>query len=1030
MKIMRRLAIALLAFCLALAIAAGGLLWRLSSGPLSLAWLQPVLDDMVQRNSPFAITFDAPSLVWEPEENLLVLQVHDFEAHAENGQLVARAPLLRGTVALAPLLKRQIDLVHARIELPKIGLTRGKDGRLALRFDGQLAEVPLGETTGDGGGIGALLGDAPGSGDPRLASLQGVEISAPLLEYDDAGAEAKATATDALFSLERRDTGWAASLTAQVGNGRITGSGQSAATPPLQDVTIELEDIQPSQLVALAPNLPLAGMALPLSGTIRFTIDPTTAQPGGATLDLTAEAGEIGIASLGLAPIVIKQASLKAQVERGMQAAEISQLQLVSDGFALSGSGKLGYANGQPTADVAVTADDLDVPEILRIWPTQVVPDARKWVVDNVPAGKIGGAKLRMAQRGPQPGQQDLAGSLTFSGLEVRYLGTLPSVGGLGGTATLAGDSLAIQTSGGRTGEVDLGPAQITLSNLLGAGITQLKAQLGLSSTLPAAMRLLDAKPIELGRQTGLTPDRTSGRQTTTATVQLPLIDPLPDNRIVYRINSRLTNVEAREVTPGYSAAADSLVVTAAPSGVTAKGDARVNGVPLAVDFFQTDKPAADGVRRRVAATGRLDRPAVERLRFTWPEMIGGTVGVNARLVERHSPMRTIDVDLDLGAASANIPELRLTKQSGQPGTASMMLTQPDATSLSIDQARLTIPGWTAQGTGAVRLDPLRPQRISLTRLDSPLGDLSLGLFQQGGVWRGNIDIGSFDARPLMEASPAQGSAGGAGAGSAALPDFSVTLAARRLQLGETPLGLVLGSVAYQAGRWQSASLTGDIQGSKVTLDLTPAGNLSALHVTGTDAGWIIRSISSSDAGVRGGSFHLTANLDQAASSLSGTGELKIRNFTMWGAPTIARIVSLASFTGLGHALSGQGVPVSRLIVPFRLRNDVLTLEVARLVASDIGARADGTIDLCRQADRPQRHGSTRLHDQPLPRPHPDHRLIDVRQPLRRLPGGNLPDGGALAQPSISVNPLSALVPGFIRDLFGGFDTDPNSAAE
>ena len=37
---------------------------------------------------------------------------------------------------------------------------------------------------------------------------------------------------------------------------------------------------------------------------------------------------------------------------------------------------------------------------------------------------------------------------------------------------------------------------------------------------------------------------------------------------------------------------------------------------------------------------------------------------------------------------------------------------------------------------------------------------------------------------------------------------------------------------------------------------------------------------------------------------------------------------------------------MTRLVVPFRLQGDVLTLEQARLVGSDIGARADGTIDL------------------------------------------------------------------------------------
>ena len=71
-------------------------------------------------------------------------------------------------------------------------------------------------------------------------------------------------------------------------------------------------------------------------------------------------------------------------------------------------------------------------------------------------------------------------------------------------------------------------------------------------------------------------------------------------------------------------------------------------------------------------------------------------------------------------------------------------------------------------------------------------------------------------------------------------------------------------------------------------------------------------------------------------------GELKIRNFTLWGAPLVARIISLASFSGLGNALSGQGVPVDRLVAPFRIQDQVHHPRQARLVGSDIGARADG----------------------------------------------------------------------------------------
>jgi hypothetical protein len=1022
--IMRRLVTVVLVVCLVLATALGALLWRVSRAPLSLAWLQPTLQEMVRQSSPYAITFTEPSLVWEPAADLVGLRVHDFAARTEDGRLVATAPVLQGAVALRPLLlERRLELVRAKIELPQIELSRGEDGRLALRLDRQLAAVPLGETT-DGGGLAALLGDTPGSGDSRLARLQRVEVQAPLLRFEDTASGTQASASDALFALTRKDEGWSATLAAKVGDGRISATAEAAATPPQQDLAVELQNIQPKELTALFPELPLAGLALPVSGTVQFPFDPMTGERGAATVDLSARGGEIGAAGLGLEPVAVREARLRGRLEPGWQEARIEEMRLVGEGFALGAAGRIGQIDGRLVLDAEIEAEKLDIAETLRLWPTALAEDARAWIAGNVSAGQIGGATLRIGGRGARPGQESLGGSLAFSEVELRYMDGFPPASGVVGTASWAGDSLALRATSGRTGEVELGKSEVTLSNLLGAGVVQLKAKLELRSTLPAAMRLLDAKPVELGRTTGLSASRASGRQATTLTLQLPLIEPLPQSRIVYRADARLSNAELREVSPGYSVAADSLVVVAQPSGVSANGQARVNGVAFAVDL-RTDNARNANVQRRLSATGRVDRAAAERLKIAWPAMIDGPVGVDANIAEGRSPLRRVELKLDLRDAAVTVPELLLAKRRGEAGAGSATLIQRGATDLAVEQAQLTLPGWDVRGGGTMRLDPLRPQRLTLTRMRSPQGDLTGEMTLASGIWRGRVDIGTFDVRPLVWRDTGAG-----GAGSGGLPDFTMQLAARSLRLGETPFSNLSGFLDHRGGQWRSARVQGNIDRSDISLDLTALGASTTFNVRGNDAGWAIRSISSHDHGVRGGRLQLSANLRPSSAGLSGTGELKIREFTMWGAPTIARIVSLASFTGLAHALSGQGIPVSRVIAPFRLQGDVITLDQARLVASDIGARADGTIDVARQ--------QVDVTGTVAPA-YTINRILGRIPILGALMSGTRSDAllaasfsvrGPLAEPRVTVNPLTALVPGVIRDLFGGFDTDPRSTRE
>ncbi len=268
------------------------------------------------------------------------------------------------------------------------------------------------------------------------------------------------------------------------------------------------------------------------------------------------------------------------------------------------------------------------------------------------------------------------------------------------------------------------------------------------------------------------------------------------------------------------------------------------------------------------------------------------------------------------------------------------------------------------------------------------------------------------------------GRAGRRGGDAGTIPDFLVQVTARQLRLGDAPFSNLAGSVERRRGIWQSAKITANIEDSQVSLDVDTPTRQTAAILRGSDAGWLIRGFAATDNGIRGGTFRLSADVDQTKGALAANGDLKIRNFTLWGAPTIARIISLASFSGLANALSGQGVPVTRLVVPFRLQGDVVTLEQARLVGSDIGARADGTIDLGRsQVD---------ITGTVAPA-YTVNRIIGRIPIIGQILSGSRSDAalaatfsvrGPIGEPQIGVNPLAALVPGMVRDLFGAFTAD------
>jgi hypothetical protein len=138
-------------------------------------------------------------------------------------------------------------------------------------------------------------------------------------------------------------------------------------------------------------------------------------------------------------------------------------------------------------------------------------------------------------------------------------------------------------------------------------------------------------------------------------------------------------------------------------------------------------------------------------------------------------------------------------------------------------------------------------------------------------------------------------------------------------------------------------------------------------------------------------------------------------------APLLARLLTVASLTGIVNLLGGEGIAFEQLDAPFVVRDDLLQLDKGRVYGSQLGLTFEGRLDLA--AD------SMNLDGTIVP-------LYGVNWTLGRIPiigqllRGSKGEGafaatyamrGPVSEPRISVNPLSALAPGFLRELFSGW---------
>ena len=170
----------------------------------------------------------------------------------------------------------------------------------------------------------------------------------------------------------------------------------------------------------------------------------------------------------------------------------------------------------------------------------------------------------------------------------------------------------------------------------------------------------------------------------------------------------------------------------------------------------------------------------------------------------------------------------------------------------------------------------------------------------------------------------------------------------------------------------------------------------------------------------RAGNSTLDATIFRQRPGLRAKGKLVARQFQVLDAPLLARLLTVASLTGIVNLLGGEGIAFEQLDAPFVVRDDLLQFDQGRMYGSQLGLTFQGSLDLA--ADTMDLDGTI------VP-------LYGINWTIGQIPiigqllRGSKGEGafaatysmrGPLNEPKISVNPLSALAPGFLRELFSG----------
>lgn len=809
-------------------------------------------------------------------------------------------------------------------------------------------------------------------------------------------------------------------------------------------LTLRLAGLEPARLANLAPSLaPLAAAALPIGGSVEVALDAGQ-QPTRVTLDLAAGTGHlilppallpdpVPVSAITLAAVIDGPLDpVPARIELRTLALDFGGPHVAIDGTVIRTGGRLAIVGGVKAG--AVPADRLP-----SLWPVTVGKHARDWITANITAGMIDEGWLKVDGSAPVGDPSDilattLDGGVVASDLTVGYFKTLPPIVGISGRGTSDGRSLILNTTGGHVGDLEVGDAKIVISKL-DTPQEWIDIDAPLSGSLRSALTVLDTPPLRYAHRVDIDPANTAGSQTCRLHFYFPLKKSIDIENVDIRATAALQGAAIAGLAGGLTVTDGDLKLALDGTGMDVTGTTRLEGLPATVRWRENFRDAADP-RTRVTVKSQIAEADLARYGVHPAPYLDGPVGAEIQLLVDHARRTTLKGRLDLAAARLAVPALGWSKPAGTAGSAGFAVAFDRGKPVRVSGIDLTAGGLQAKATidltpegavGRVAVGDFRVGDNDLAAELKPRADGGYDLAVRGA---------SLDARPLLKEPDDPAEQQRRRAERLAKrhqppqpgPSYDLAIRLDRVITGDDRRSLtqLQGRLASRGLGWDSADLTalvpgtgpeaGDLKPSPVALHYRPEGARRRLVLTAGNAGALLRALDVTDS-LRGGELTLTGVGQPGFPLQPVTGQLSLSAYRVVDAPLLARVLNALSVTGLMELLQGQGLGFSQLESDITADGDTIDLENLRTAGGALGLTLAGRIDLA--ADTLAVQGT-------IVPAYGLNRLLGMVPVVGDLLSGGAGQGvfaatyalsGALDEPAVSVNPLAALAPGFLRNM-------------
>jgi hypothetical protein len=597
-------------------------------------------------------------------------------------------------------------------------------------------------------------------------------------------------------------------------------------------------------------------------------------------------------------------------------------------------------------------------------------------------------------------------------------------------------------------------------------------------------LELLNHERLDLVAGLGIDPDGSAGHARARTTFAFPLIKALKFDHVEITSSAEMTDVAMRDMLMGQDVTAGQLQLDLTRKGMQVEGPLNLGGIPLVASWQESFSLESEIRSLVQATVPLVDDEGRRKLGLDFGERLEGPTSASVTYIIRRDGPNGVDATLDLRDARLALPSVRWEKPSGVPGEAKLAVEMVDGKVVSYSSIEIEAGSLLARGRGLPNQDGRDIAYLALDEFrfgNSALSDVTLTRQGDGfdiAIGGGVLDVTAFAreqagggaVESASEPFPTSGSDDGVYASlRLRAPNLTAIFFAPQRSLEAVSLDLYRSEAGWEtihfSGRVPRRLWYNDGQaGPSGALLETPAGvprnpgsevgnNDSeppepvfqvpdpnkdperertftvdfrrhpedgyALYAASNDAGAVLRALGLVDH-MEGGSLELSGRSGGPLPKHPIAARVEAHKFVLHNAPAMARLLTVASLTGLLSVLNGDGIYFERLVGEFNLDDGLGTTDLMRAYGPSIGLTAKGSIHFDT--------GQSDLKGTVVPA-YTFNRLLG-KIPLFGwiLTGGE--GGGIIAvtytmkghlgDPAVDVNPLSALAPGFLRGILTG----------